>query len=108
MRESTMKLHKLVLCLALLVLCLMLAASSKPLVDAGAQDPPVTIYHEVPLSDLEHNDSKNLDFDHEAFLGEDAAEFDDLDPEESKRRLSVIVVSRHGFLEDHFGTRPVS
>ena len=33
------------------------------------------------------------DYDHEAFLGEDAHEFDDLDPEESKRRLGVIVVS---------------
>ena len=32
------------------------------------------------------------DYDHEAFLGEDAHEFDDLDPEESKRRLGVIVV----------------
>jgi len=31
------------------------------------------------------------DYDHEAFLGEDAHEFDDLDPEESKRRLGVIV-----------------
>ena len=32
------------------------------------------------------------DYDHEAFLGEDAHEFDDLDPEESRRRLGVIVV----------------
>jgi len=38
-----------------------------------------------------HDEDGDFDYDHEAFLGEDAAEFDDLDPEESKRRLSVIV-----------------
>ena len=34
----------------------------------------------------------NNEYDHEAFLGpKDAHDFDDLDPEESKRRLSIIV-----------------
>ena len=44
-----------------------------------------------PLSDEPHTDSDgehNIKYDHEAFLGkEEAAEFDKLSPEESKRRL---------------------
>jgi len=46
------------------------------------------------VGDGEHRERRDEDYeyDHEAFLGaEDAHEFDDLDPEESKRRLSVIV-----------------
>lgn len=42
------------------------------------------------LSDQEHyeGDGHNADYDHEAFLGKDQAkEFDNLTPEESKRRL---------------------
>ena len=42
------------------------------------------------LSDKEHDlhGEHNNDYDHDAFLGEDEAkEFDDLSPEESKRRL---------------------
>lgn len=41
------------------------------------------------LSDKEHfeNEHHNRDYDHEAFLGEDAKTFDQLAPEESKRRL---------------------
>ena len=31
------------------------------------------------------------DYDHEAFLGEEAKTFDDLTPEESKSRLAIIV-----------------
>jgi len=50
------------------------------------------ILHGRPLSDKEHHDEFDHDYDHEAFLGEDqAAEFDELSPEESKRRLGVIV-----------------
>jgi hypothetical protein len=33
----------------------------------------------------------NADYDHKAFLGEDAEEFDQLSPEESKERLSKMV-----------------
>lgn len=31
------------------------------------------------------------EYDHEAFLGEEAKTFDDLSPEESKQRLAIIV-----------------
>ena len=44
-----------------------------------------------PLSDHEHNDDLDHDYDHEAFLGDEAAEFDELSPEESQRRLGEIV-----------------
>jgi len=46
--------------------------------------------HGKPLSDKEHDDS-NHEYDHEAFLGDEAKEFDELTPEESKRRLGMIV-----------------
>ena len=42
------------------------------------------------LSDEDHfsDDEHNPEYDHEAFLGKDEAkEFDDLSPEESKERL---------------------
>lgn len=41
------------------------------------------------LSDKEHFESEqhNPEYDHEAFLGEEAKTFDQLPPEESKRRL---------------------
>ncbi|XP_049888194.1 calumenin-B [Pectinophora gossypiella] len=46
------------------------------------------------FSDAEHfkNEHHNKQFDHDAFLGEDQAKtFDQLPPEESKRRLGIIV-----------------
>ncbi|RVE53846.1 hypothetical protein evm_001508 [Chilo suppressalis] len=46
------------------------------------------------FSDAEHfkNEHHNKQFDHDAFLGEDQAKtFDQLSPEESKRRLGIIV-----------------
>eukprot|EP00088_Acartia_fossae_P056646 TRINITY_DN6597_c0_g1_i3.p1 TRINITY_DN6597_c0_g1~~TRINITY_DN6597_c0_g1_i3.p1 ORF type:complete len:324 (-),score=96.58 TRINITY_DN6597_c0_g1_i3:68-1039(-) len=44
-----------------------------------------------PLSDKEQGDGSH-DYDHEAFLGDELAhEFDELEPEESIRRLGVIV-----------------
>jgi len=50
------------------------------------------VLHGKPLSGKEHHDDLDHDYDHEAFLGEDqAAEFDELSPEESQRRLGVIV-----------------
>lgn len=41
------------------------------------------------LSDKEHynNEQHNAEYDHEAFLGEEAKTFNQLPPEESKRRL---------------------
>ncbi|MEQ2173020.1 hypothetical protein GOODEAATRI_027433, partial [Goodea atripinnis] len=50
------------------------------------------VHQEDPLSQLQHDDDKNFDYDHEAFLGQDEAKtFDQLSPDESKRRLSIIV-----------------
>jgi len=49
---------------------------------------------DVKLSDEVHfdkNQEHNDDYDHEAFLGEEAKTFDDLTPEESKKRLAEIV-----------------
>ena len=45
-----------------------------------------------PLSDKPHNeDDGDYEYDHEAFLGDDQAEyFDNLTPEESQRRLGLI------------------
>lgn len=42
------------------------------------------------LSDKEHfqNEHHNTQYDHEAFLGEEAKTFDQLPPEESRRRLA--------------------
>lgn len=49
--------------------------------------------HEKILHEKEHykNEEHNKEYDHEAFLGEEAKTFDQLTPEESKRRLSLIV-----------------
>ncbi|XP_071809047.1 calumenin-like isoform X2 [Asterias amurensis] len=49
---------------------------------------------DTKLSDEAHFEGKehNVDYDHEAFLGEDEAKtFKDLSPEESRKRLGVIV-----------------
>lgn len=45
------------------------------------------------LSDKEHfeNEHHNPEYDHEAFLGEEAKTFDQLTPEESKRRLGYVL-----------------
>lgn len=50
--------------------------------------------HDLPLSDKEHtlNGEHNEDYDHDAFLGKgDADEYDQLSPEESKKRLGKLV-----------------
>ncbi len=52
------------------------------------------VIHGERLSDREHfaGEDHDYDYDHEAFLGTDEArEFDQLPPEESKRRLGLIV-----------------
>ncbi|XP_070710227.1 calumenin-A [Pempheris klunzingeri] len=67
------------------VLCVV-SGSSKP------TERKSRVHDEERLSRLEHDDDKNFDYDHEAFLGEDEAKtFEQLPPEESKRRLGVIV-----------------
>ncbi|XP_039648271.1 calumenin-A [Perca fluviatilis] len=67
------------------VLCVVYA-SSKP------TEKKSRVHEEEPLSRLQHDDNKNYDYDHEAFLGQDEAKtFEHLPPEESKRRLGIIV-----------------
>ena len=46
-----------------------------------------------PLAEDQHyvNSEHNREYDHKAFLGEEADDFDELSPEESKRRLALIV-----------------
>ncbi|XP_061551596.1 calumenin-B-like [Phycodurus eques] len=62
----------------------MVYAISKPIKDRFNPD--------EPLSNREHNDRENFDYDHEAFLGqEEAKTFDQLTPEESKERLGMLV-----------------
>lgn len=45
------------------------------------------------MSDKAHyeHEAHNPEYDHEAFLGEDAKTFDQLTPEESKRRLAWVI-----------------
>ncbi|KAJ3612035.1 hypothetical protein NHX12_020312 [Muraenolepis orangiensis] len=75
-------LRPLLMCLALCAVY----ATSKP------TEKKVRIHHEEPLSSREHDDVKGFEYDHEAFLGrEEAKTFDDLTPQESKRRLGMIV-----------------
>jgi len=85
---------------ALNLACLLLIAlgvSNFSSIDAGAipktaQEPHKPI--DRKLSEQVHFDKEqehNEDYDHEAFLGEDAKTFDDLTPEESKSRLAIIV-----------------
>lgn len=67
--------------LAFLLLCVVFG-SSKP------TEKKTRVHEEEPLSNLEHDDKKSFDYDHEAFLGADEAKtFDQLAPEESRRRL---------------------
>ncbi|KAM3587512.1 uncharacterized protein V6R79_007434 [Siganus canaliculatus] len=71
--------------LAVFVLCVVFG-SSKP------TERKSRVHEDEVLSRLEHDDNKNFDYDHEAFLGEeDARRFEQLSPEESQRRLSIIV-----------------
>ncbi|KAM8927974.1 reticulocalbin-3 isoform 2-T2 [Pelodytes ibericus] len=71
-------------------LCLAICVSwvlAKP-----TQEKKDRVHHSKDLSDHQHNDSKDFQYDHEAFLGkEEAKTFDQLTPEESKERLGRIV-----------------
>ncbi|XP_077452728.1 calumenin-B [Stigmatopora argus] len=77
-----MELRPFLMCFALCAVY----ATSKP------TDKKERVHHDDPLSNLEHNDGENFDYDHEAFLGEEEAKtFDQLTPEESKERLGKLV-----------------
>jgi len=63
---------------------------------SAAVDNKDRIVHGRPLSDKpkhigEGDYDDDHDYDHEAFLGEDAEDYDNLAPEESQRRLAIIV-----------------
>ncbi|KAI1888173.1 hypothetical protein AGOR_G00182300 [Albula goreensis] len=77
-----MELRPLALCVALCVVYV----TSKPM------EKKDRVHHDPQLSDREHDDNENFDYDHDAFLGqEEAKTFDQLTPEESKERLGKIV-----------------
>lgn len=67
---------------ALLILTLAVAAVPKP------EEKKDRVYDREP-SDQDHyqHEQHNPQYDHEAFLGEEAKSFDQLPPEESRRRL---------------------
>ncbi|XP_018328953.1 calumenin [Agrilus planipennis] len=69
-----------------LLLAILTVAISKP------EEKKDRVY-DRELSDKEHyeNQHHNPQYDHEAFLGEEARTFDQLPPEESMRRLGIIV-----------------
>ncbi len=68
--------------LLLFVALCVLQSSSKPM------EKKDRVHQDAPLSNKEHDDEENFDYDHEAFLGqEEAKTFDQLTPEESKERL---------------------
>ncbi|XP_037070428.1 calumenin-B-like [Pollicipes pollicipes] len=72
------------------VLCTCALAAAAPKTGAEHKDRS----KEKRLSDEDHYDEDeehNLDYDHEAFLGDEAKEFDELSPDESKERLALIV-----------------
>uniref|UniRef100_A0A8C1ZF43 Calumenin b n=1 Tax=Cyprinus carpio TaxID=7962 RepID=A0A8C1ZF43_CYPCA len=71
--------------LLLVVALCVLQSSSKPMWRKER------VHHDAPLINKEHDDEKNFNYDHEAFLGqEEAKTFNQLTPEESKRRLGKI------------------
>ncbi|XP_068448857.1 calumenin-A-like [Clinocottus analis] len=72
-----------------LLVCLALCVASG---GSKALEKKSRVHEDEPLSRMEHDDHKNHDYDHEAFLGPDQAKaFDQLAPEESRRRLGIIV-----------------
>jgi len=80
--------------------CLVLSGAI-PKTDNEAHKP-----YDRKLSKEEHfdNSEHNADYDHEAFLGEEAKTFEDLSPEESKERLAIIVdkidKDKNGFVSE--------
>ncbi|XP_069461266.1 reticulocalbin-3 isoform X2 [Ambystoma mexicanum] len=73
------------------VFCLLVLATSR-VSSKPTQEKKGRVHHGKDLSDHQHDDSKDFQYDHEAFLGkEEAKTFDQLTPEESKERLGLIV-----------------
>jgi len=73
------------------VTCLCLFTSSCHLASVENQDKEHDrVLHGKPLSSKDHDDHDGFDYDHEAFLGDEADEFDELEPEEAQRRLGLI------------------
>ncbi|XP_068099120.1 reticulocalbin-3 isoform X2 [Hyperolius riggenbachi] len=70
---------------------LAVALCSLLVVCVPTQEKKDRIHHDKDLSDHKHDDSKDFQYDHEAFLGkEEAKTFDQLTPEESKERLGKM------------------
>ncbi|KAK2577903.1 hypothetical protein KPH14_005215 [Odynerus spinipes] len=80
---------ELVLTVFQVVFILTISATAIP----KPEDEPKQRVLNEDLSDQEHyvNSQHNPNYDHEAFLGEDAKTFEQLSPEESTRRLGIIV-----------------
>ncbi|XP_078511417.1 reticulocalbin-3 isoform X2 [Lissotriton helveticus] len=75
----------------LAVLCF-LALATSVVVSKPTQEKKGRVHQGKDLSDHQHDDNKDFQYDHEAFLGkEEAKTFDQLTPEESKERLGRIV-----------------
>lgn len=59
------------------------------------EGPKRRVHEQEPLSDEEHfkGSEHNQEYDHEAFLGDEQKKtFDQLSPEESKRRLGYVAI----------------
>ncbi|XP_069598323.1 calumenin-like isoform X2 [Ranitomeya imitator] len=89
-RSSTRMMRARCCCVFSVLLALGVCAllvTSKP-----AQEKKDRVHHGKDLSEHAHDDSKDFQYDHEAFLGkEEAKTFDQLTPEESQERLGKIV-----------------
>ena len=72
------------------ILVIVLISSSSP-ASLDSEKENDRVLKGKPLSQHDHNDDMDHEYDHEAFLGDEAHEFDDLSPEESQRRLAEIV-----------------
>ncbi|KAL1459799.1 hypothetical protein WDU94_011753 [Cyamophila willieti] len=73
-----------------LILSLIWKSSSIPNPDE-TQPKKRTLEKELSSKEHFHSKEHNPDYDHEAFLGEEAKTFDQLSVEESKKRLEIIV-----------------
>ncbi|XP_060111558.1 reticulocalbin-3 isoform X1 [Heteronotia binoei] len=92
--------QKMLYSCCLLTVCLTSVLAKPP------PDKKDRVHHGQDLSDHTHDDKQDFQYDHEAFLGkEEAKTFDQLSPEESKKRLGKIVdrIDRDG---DGFVTQP--
>ncbi|XP_053546829.1 reticulocalbin-3 isoform X1 [Bombina bombina] len=72
--------------------CLLVALCASLVICKPPPEKKDRVHHGKDLSDHHHDDSKDFQYDHEAFLGkEEAKTFDQLTPEESQERLGKIV-----------------